>query len=102
MLFKCWRNFNKDTPKNVVVFGVDDSSSSHADNCKNNIWILGEVPTYRIDEKFDSPEKKFRIFFLKQAQNFVWVCILKLLIVICWLIVKKSLNLKLTIKVLTF
>ena len=27
-------------------FGVDNSSSSHADNCKNNFLVLGKGLTY--------------------------------------------------------
>ena len=51
--------------KNVVAFGVDNSSSSHADNCKNNYFVLGPGPTYGINESFDSSEKKFIINFGK-------------------------------------
>ena len=29
-------NFGNDFARNVVIFGVDDSSSSHADNHKNH------------------------------------------------------------------
>ena len=28
--------FGNDSAKNVVIFGVDNSSASHTDNCKNN------------------------------------------------------------------
>ena len=31
--------------KNVIKFGVDKSSSEHADNTKKNILILGKGPT---------------------------------------------------------
>ena len=30
---------------NVVIFGVDNSGSSHIDDCKNNFLVLGEGPT---------------------------------------------------------
>ena len=39
--------------RNVVVFGVDDSSSSHADNDINNFLLLGEGPTFGIMEALD-------------------------------------------------
>ena len=39
---------------------------------------------------------------VKQIQNFDWVCIIMLVIVICLLMKKKSLNLKPTTKMLTF
>ena len=29
-------SFNNDTARNVIIFGVDNSSSSHSDNHKNN------------------------------------------------------------------
>ena len=31
--------------RNVIIFGVDMSSSSHIDNKKKNILILGKGPT---------------------------------------------------------
>ena len=36
--------------KNTVIFGADNSSSMHADNRKNDILILCEVPTYELDD----------------------------------------------------
>ena len=38
-------SFDNDFPRNVIIFGVDNSSSSHTDNHKNNFLILGEDPT---------------------------------------------------------
>ena len=32
--------------KNVIVFGVDNSLSSHTDNLKNDFLILGEDPNF--------------------------------------------------------
>ena len=29
-------SFDNDTARNVIIFGVDNNSSSHADNCMNN------------------------------------------------------------------
>ena len=29
-------SFDNDSVRNVIIFGVDNSSSSHADNSKNN------------------------------------------------------------------
>ena len=56
--------------KNVVVFGVDNSSSYHTDDHINNILMLGEVPTYGINGSFGSPEKKFSINFSKASAKF--------------------------------
>ena len=51
-------SFNNDFARNVILFGVNSSSSSHSDNRKNNFLVLGEDPTYGINESFGSPEKK--------------------------------------------
>ena len=42
-----WMNIGN--AKNVVIFGVDNSSSSHAFTCKNNFWVLDEGPAYGIN-----------------------------------------------------
>ena len=39
-------SFGNDFARNVIIFGVDNSSSSHIDNCKNNflgLMILMEI-----------------------------------------------------------
>ena len=43
-----WRSKN-DTVRNVIIFGVDNSSSSHVDNRKNNFLVLGKGPTFGIN-----------------------------------------------------
>ena len=53
--------------------------------------MLGKGPTYGINGSFGSPKKKF--ILLKQTQNFVWVYIKMLIIVICLLMERKGLNL---------
>ena len=50
-------SFDNDFARNVIIFVVDNSSSSHSDNRKNNFLTLGENPTYGINESFGSPEK---------------------------------------------
>ena len=52
-----------DTARNVMIFGVDNSSLSHIDNCKNSFLILGLGPTFGINGSFGSPEKKCTISF---------------------------------------
>ena len=37
-------SFGSEFAKNVVIFGVDNSFSSHNDNHKNNFWVLDEGP----------------------------------------------------------
>ena len=41
-------SFDNDFARNVIIFAVDNSSSSHSDNRKNNFLILGEGPTYML------------------------------------------------------
>ena len=54
----CSLDFVNELARNVVIFGVVNSSSSHADNCKNNFLVLGESPSYGINGSLSSPEKK--------------------------------------------
>ena len=53
------RSFEDNFARNVVIFGADNSSSPHSDNRKNNFLILGQGPTYGINENFGSSEEKF-------------------------------------------
>ena len=48
--------WNFDFAENVIIFGDDNSSSSHADNRKTNFLVLGEGPTYGINGSFGTPE----------------------------------------------
>ena len=50
----------------VLIFGVDGSSSTHANNRKNN---FGESRTYGINGSFASPQKKVSINFSKAKKN---------------------------------
>ena len=50
--------------------GVDDSSSSHDHICKKHVLVLGEDPTYGINERLGSPEKKNSINFSKANTKF--------------------------------
>ena len=45
-------NFVNDFARNVIIFDVDNNSSSHADSWKNNFLVLGEGPTYGINGSF--------------------------------------------------
>ena len=57
-------SFNNDFARNNIIFGIDNSSLSHADNRKNNFLILGEGPTYGINGSFVSQEKKLVLILL--------------------------------------
>ena len=65
-----WWNFGNDTARNVILFGVDNSSSFYVDNRKNIFLILGLGPTFEINGSFGSPEKKFSINFTKANTKF--------------------------------
>ena len=64
------QNFGNDLARNVVIFGVDNISSSHTATCKNNFLVLCEVPTYGINGSFLSPDKMFSIRFRKAKNKF--------------------------------
>ena len=63
-------SFDNDITKNVIIFGVDNSLLSHADNHKNHFLVLGEGPTFGINGRFGSPEKKFSINLSKANKKF--------------------------------
>ena len=43
-------NFGNDFARNIIIIsGVENSSSSHAYNCKNIFLVLAKDPTYYID-----------------------------------------------------
>ena len=52
-----------------VFFDVDNSSSSHVDNCKNNFFVLGEGPTDDINGTIGTAEKKIGINFSKKKEK---------------------------------
>ena len=56
-------SFDNGTAKNV--FGVHNSSSSHAENRKNNFLVLGKCPIFGINGGFGLAEKIFSIDFSK-------------------------------------
>ena len=59
------KSFNNYFARNVINFGVDNSSSSHADNQKNNFLVLRDGPTFSISRSFGSAEKMLSINFSK-------------------------------------
>ena len=58
-------SFYNDLDRNVIRFDVDNSSSSHSENRKNNFLVLGDGPTYGINGSFGSSEKCLKLIFLK-------------------------------------
>ena len=55
--------------KNVIIFGVDMSSSSKIDNRKKDILILGKGPTQGLEHTL-SAEKLYSINFTKKNTKF--------------------------------
>ena len=52
------------------IFGVDNSSSSHAEYHKNTFLVLGEGDTFGINGSVGAPEKGFSIYFSKDKLLF--------------------------------
>ena len=48
--------------KNIIIFGVDVSSSVHADNKGKDILILGEGPTQGLNHTLTADTKCFITF----------------------------------------
>ena len=63
-------NFGNDFAKNVVISGLDNSSSSHADNCKNKILVLGDGLIDDINDSIGTAAKDCSINFSKAKTNF--------------------------------
>ena len=64
-------NFDNGSVRNVIIFGVDNSSSPHnIDNPKNNFLELGEGPTEGINDGVVTAEKMFSISFSKANIKF--------------------------------
>ena len=57
--------------QNIIIFGVDMSSSVHIDNKKKDILILGESRTQGLDGTTLTAEKKIKLILLKAMQDFV-------------------------------
>ena len=63
-------SFDNGIARNVMIFGVENTSSFHDGNRKNNLLVLGKGPTFRIHERFGSPEKNVSINFSKANTKF--------------------------------
>ena len=53
-----WSSGN-DFARNVTIFEVDNSSTSHTDNFKNDFLVLGEGDTFGIKGNFGAPKKNW-------------------------------------------
>ena len=52
-------SFDNDTARNVLILGVDNRSSPHTDNPKNNFLVLVERPTEGTNESAGTTEKRY-------------------------------------------
>ena len=52
------RSYDNHTSRNATISDVDNSSSFHADNHKDNFLVLEEGTTFGSNGRFGSPEKK--------------------------------------------
>ena len=57
--------------RNVMIFGVDMSSSVHVDNKNKDILILGEGLTQGLDDTTLTAEAKYPISFTQPNKRFV-------------------------------
>ena len=87
-----------DFARNVVIFGVDNTSSSHTDDQKGNFIVLAEQPTHEFKGSLGTPEKKSSIRFSKAKTKLClglhynnYNTLRCMIIVICLLMEKKSL-----------
>ena len=79
--------------QNVIMFGVDMSSSTKIDNRKKDILILGKGPTQELEHRL-SAEKCIRLILQWLERNFVLAYVIMEQIVIYLLMVQKLLNSK--------
>ena len=56
-------SFDNDIARNVVIFGIKNTSSSHTDNRKNNFSVLPERLVDDINDSVGTSEKKVSINF---------------------------------------
>ena len=65
-------NFNDTTmARNVIIFGVDMSFSKHANNKRNNIYVMGKDYVQRINDTTLYAEKKYYRNFTDLGHKFV-------------------------------
>ena len=58
-------SFDNAFARNAIIFGVDNTSSSHTDNRKNNFLVLSEGLIDGINDSTDAAERKFVLTLAK-------------------------------------
>ena len=76
-------SFGNDSAMNVIIFGVDNSST-YTNNCKNNFLVLPEEKSLLtiLMVVLRQQRKNLVLILVKQANKFAWVCITMVIIVI--------------------
>ena len=64
-------SFGNGFGQKVIIFGVDISSSVHANNKTKSILVLGEGITQSVDDTTLTAEKKYSINFTENNKKFV-------------------------------
>ena len=57
--------------ENIIIFGVNMSSSVHIGNENKDILILGEGPTQGLDDTTLTAEAKYPINFTQSGKRFI-------------------------------
>ena len=65
-------NLSGVTGRNVIIFGVDMSSSTNIDNRKKDISILGKGPTQGVEQHALYAEKRYSINFTENNEK-IWL-----------------------------
>ena len=68
------RSLGNDFARNVLIFGVDNISSSHTNNWTNNVIVLDEQPTDDINYSIATTEQKNSTSFTKANNFFHYNC----------------------------
>ena len=58
--------------QNVLIFGVDMSSSSHIDNTKKDILVLGKGPTQGLEHVFFKCRKNIFYYFYSNKNEILF------------------------------
>ena len=62
---------NINNGKNVIIFGVHESSLVHANNKANNIYVMGDLFVHRINDTTLYAEKIYSQKFAQSSKKFV-------------------------------
>lgn len=68
------RSLGNDFARNVLIFGIDNISSSHTNNWTNNVIVLDEQPTDDINDSIATTEQKNSTSFIKANNFFHYNC----------------------------